>query len=373
MTPPRLTMWGTLTRAEVAKLMLGDPVGIFKELEKFSPPFNSHLSEMSMDYYTRRSGAKPISPMYEILLENATPTQTPEMSIALVLYNKYGKIWQDVYDEIITTYNPLEEYTEKETVSGTGSDNKTYTDKQTMTGESTDTETRTEKGRATGESTDSNRYIDTTVTTGITSEKQTTSDKQTTTNSETDNITYDINIEDNGNTGRHEERSTTNNSNSGVYGFNSPSSVPSETVDTTGTDTLNADPERNTNHNLNSKTGTENKTVIGNASIDTTNTKNIEGSVSNTDEKSGTNSNEFSKSDTIDKTGNATKETTKSDTVNKNGNEGVDKEYSETRTRTGRKMEATELLQNSIDFHLRNVLWEMVYNHIDSLCTLSIY
>lgn len=125
----------------------------------------------------------------------------------------------------------------------------------------------------------------------------------------TDKTTYNTSVENNGKESNKEETTTENQNNSNLYGFNSTNSVPSDTETSTEKVTIVGNADDNTSHNLQSKTGTEQK--------------------------------DFTISETI--------------------------------TKTGRDNSASKLIEEELSLRNKEIFFDIIYKDIDSVATLQIY
>lgn len=141
----------------------------------------------------------------------------------------------------------------------------------------------------------------------------------------TDTTTYDTSVEDNGEEARKETITRDNKDSNDIYGFNSTTAVGESITTTDDSEVTVANPEDNTTHNLSTKTGTETKTF----GVDESET--------------------YTGTDTIDYT------------VNEN------------ETKSGRSKSGAELIQAEIKLRVENVLFNIIYDDIDSIATLQIY
>lgn len=169
------------------------------EPEKY-PWANANVDNI---YLLVRSGEKTASPLVERLVElggGELPLPSDEMdALAYILDKQYGPTWQKLYNALFLEYNPIENYSMKET--------------------ETPDLVRTETPNITRE-TDRNQQTDLTVTTN------------------------DTNSDD-------------------TYGFNSNFSVPQDTSSGDSTERTQGDADNNKVHERNTETGTRTHTETG--------------------------------------------------------------------------------------------------------------
>lgn len=87
--------------------------GIFSELDTLDVPWKSlNIGQvLDVQYHGNVSGGKFISPLiYNLLDENRHLTPENRHTLALVLFNMFGKNWQKLYDTLNFDYNPIENY-----------------------------------------------------------------------------------------------------------------------------------------------------------------------------------------------------------------------------------------------------------------------
>ena len=190
----------TLTPQQINQIMVDRlAVGIFPHMIYEDDPYYNLSDELCVGYYLGHSGSKTLSPLYTRLkeLEKDHPdTDDIDEIVGNMLRERFLSKWSKVYDLLIT-----KEY-------------------------------------------DALNNIDIT---------------ETKTGNNTDVTTYDTNIEDNGEVGTHEVKTTNEENTDDVYGFNSTSPVPDSYSTGSLSETVVGDKDKNTNHNIQSKTGTESK------------------------------------------------------------------------------------------------------------------
>lgn len=234
-------------------------------------------------YYFERSGQKEISQTYQKLIDLKEQNASEQLNIIVesilgkMIRSKYIQKWNKIYDALFTNYEPLKEYEETETKVGTNTDNTEFDYTLTNNGSNTNT-----------------KEYDTTV-----ENDEETANKQTVTKNE--------------------------DGNNNIYGFNSVVPVGSETDGTVSTETTEGLAQDNTNHNTETKTGSE------------------------------------TESQNIDET--ETKEATENKTYN----------IDETKTVSGRKQSASKLLEEEIRFRNLNIFFDILGQDFDSVCVLQVY
>ena len=264
-----------------------DTVGFFVTLFQPTDIFFNLAYPMCLEYYTIRSANKRVAEIYDQILEfvkessgdESTYIQTTnELLGTNILRPKFLDKWERIYKALITEqYNPLNSYEEEDNKTGSENGTTTY---------------NTEVGK---------------------------------TGNNTDSTTYNTNVEDNGKTSTKETTTTNIERNDDVYGFNSSSPVGESANNEKTTEELLANADDNTTHNIQTKTGNDNKNIT----------------INETESKTGTDSNTLSKNENI--------------------------------TRSGRRVSASSLIQEELDLRNRQIFFDIVYKDIDSVLTLSVY
>lgn len=182
--------------------------GIFTKLnESFEGQYPWADEYLDMEYITH-SGNKTLSPLGRYVLDTPLPDGfgTPIEQLCTIIHKKFNNKWTRIYKALVDTeYDAL--------------NNIDYTEQKT--GDNTDT------------------------------------------------TTFDTNVEDTGEIGTHEVTTRNEETSDDVYGFNSTSPVGDSYSNDNISETIIGDKDKNTNHNVQAKTGTESK-VFG---IDETITK----------------------------------------------------------------------------------------------------
>lgn len=190
----------SLTAQEIEDMLVSRlPVGIFPFIIRQTDPYYNLSAEMCVGYYIGHSGMKTLSPLYmrlkELIEEHPNSDDINDI-IGTMIRERFLSKWSKVYDLLIT-----KEY-------------------------------------------DALNNIDIT---------------ETKTGNNTDVTTYDTNIENTGEVGTHEVTTTNEENADDVYGFNSTSPVPDSYSTGSLSETVVGDKDKNTNHNIQAKTGTESK------------------------------------------------------------------------------------------------------------------
>lgn len=304
----------TLSDEQLVALLNGRSVGIFTTMILADDAFYSIVNELCLGYYTQRSGEKTISVTYDrlksISLGNPNITKNAEQLLGELIRGKFINKWTRLYHSLVTEhYNVLS--------NKDSSTEKTATNQETLrhTG-------RNEKG---GDNTHTFNY-------GSVVDRQ---------GSNTDNTTFDTSVEDSGETSSKETVTRNATNDNDVFGFNSSIPVGDNVSTEVSTETTEGSADDNTIHNIQSKTGTENRTL----------------GVNETETKSGTDSdtNEFNNTEDISNTHNNLYE------------------IKESYVTTGRDISGAELLKSEIDLRTKYEFFNIIYTDIDSIATLQIY
>ena len=272
----------TLTTEQTIEMLNGNVVGIFPSMILSNDKFYSKLYELCFGYYMQRSGEKTISLTYDRLLqlvnENADITETAESLIGKLIRGKFLEKWNRVYDVLISEqYNALQ--------------NQDFTEQKTGNNQNVDTYNSTKAKQGTN----------------------------------TDTTTYDTNVEDNGKTGTSETTTRSAEDYNNVYGFNSTSPVSDTLTNETTSETIVGEADKNTSHNIQTKTGTEAKQF-------------------------GINESE-----------------------NHTGTDTTDISIDENVNRSGRNVSGAELINEELNLRNTQLFFDIIYSDIDSIATLKIY
>lgn len=272
----------TLTTKQITDLFRGEVVGIFPFIIHTTDDFYSLSHSMCLGYYFNRSGEKTISPAYrkiiEAVTENSNITTSADSMIGKLIRGKFIDKWYRIYNALITSqYNPLL--------------NREYTEDKTGNNQNKDTHNTVKAKQGTN----------------------------------SDITTYDTNVEDNGKTGTSETTTRNVEDANDVYGFNSTTPVGDTHSNETINETVVGEAEKNTSHNIQTKTGTENKQF----------------GINESETHSGT--------DTTDIT--------------------IDEKI----IRSGRDGSGAELITEELNLRNTQIFFDIVYADIDSITALQIY
>lgn len=270
----------TLTKEQKISILNGNSSGIFPTMILSSDVYFSLTNDLCFGYYFSRSGNKTVSPIYERIEEFADDnlSQSRDELIGKFIRSKFNVKWTKIYNALIES--------DYDVLTNNDFNVKTILD-----------------------STDKTTY-DTTISKD---------------GSNSDNTTYDTTIEDNGKTGTKTVTTNENENKTGLYGFNSDSSVDSDTENGNSTETVIGNADDNTTYNKQDKTGTENKQFT----------------IDESEIKSG------------------------SDTLKKDSERTIDK--------TARNMTGAELIEKELSLRSKQLFFDIVYKDIDSIATLEIY
>lgn len=272
----------TLTKQQTIDLLSGNVVGIFPSMILSTDVFYGKLYELCLGYYTARSGEKTISMTYErfisLIKEQPEINKTPEELIGNLIRAKFLEKWNRIYDVLISSqYDALNNRESVEDKTGNNQNKDTH---------------------------------------------NTTKAKQ---GNNSDITTYDTNVEDNGRTGTSETTTRDVVDANDVYGFNSPSPVGDTHSNETTTETIVGEADKNTSHNIQTKTGTENK--------------------------------QFGIDESETHTGTDTTDITISEKLVKSGRDGS----------------GAELITEELNLRNTQLFFDIIYADIDSITTLQIY
>ena len=271
----------TLTPSQKTDLLLGEVVGIFETMFVQSDEYYKERQNICLGYYTYHSADKTLSPTYDRFLQYVAEShdidRTAEQLIGSLIRAKFADKWSRVYKALVAEYDPIS--------------NREFTSKKTATNQNKDT-------------------------------YDTVKAKE---GNDTDTLTYNTNVEDDGNSGTHEVTNRSVSSADDVYGFNSVTPVGDTTSAENTNETFEADPTKNVTHNLQKKTGTETKEY-------------------------GTNESETH-----------------------TGTETTDITIDETTTNSGRDGSSATLIDEEIEFRNKQQFYDIVYKDIDSITALQIY
>ena len=304
----------TLTQSQQINLLSGSTVGIFETVFDESDAFKEHHHEMCVGYYIYNSADKPISPAYDKYIEltknNPSIPFTPEQLIGQLIRSKFIDKWNRVYLALVESeYDPIT--------------NKDITSKKTATNKNTDT------------------YDTETVIEGTDTDTITYDTVKAKEGSNTDTTTFDTNVEDDGKVGTHATTSRSVSNADDVYGFNSTAPVGDTTSTENTEETLVGDSEKNTTHNVQTKTGTESK--------------------------------QFGIDESETHTGTEVKEMGKNESEKHTGTDTTDISINETMTNKGRDVSGATLIDEELKLRNTQQFFDIVYKDIDSITALQIY
>lgn len=185
--------------------------GIFTALNNLNVPWKNDVTASSLDleYYFNISGQKTISPLLrKILGTGETLTPANLVSLSNVIYNMFGRNWEEIYATMNYEYDPLVNYDMTESESATID----TTDETSHTGTVGNSSTESATGSGSG-STESGLYGFNSATAVNDSESETTTSN---TNSVTGSNTRTDNLTDESTGNREESRTLTRSGNIGV-------------------------------------------------------------------------------------------------------------------------------------------------------------
>ena len=336
----------TLTKQQTIDLLSGNVVGIFPSMILSEDAFYGKLYELCLGYYTARSGEKTISMTYErfisLINENPEINKSPEELIGALIRGKFLDKWNRVYDVLITSqYDALNNRESTEDKTGNNQNKDTHNTTKAKQGNNTDTTTFDTSNGKIGNNTDVMTY-------------DTESGKRGT---NTDTTTFDTNVEDNGKTGTSETTTRNVENSDDVYGFNSSTPVGDTYSNETTSETIVGEADKNTSHNIQTKTGTESK-EFGIDEIIT---------------KSGTESKAIGINETITKSGTESKAIGIDESETHTGTDTTDITIDEQIVRSGRDGSGAELITEELNLRNTQLFFDIIYADIDSIATLQIY
>ena len=296
--------------------------GIFSELHKFDVPWKNKFNSEPLDlaYFGNNSGDKIISPLVEKLLVNDTLPEENLNKLASAIYTLNIDNWSRLWLALQEEYDPLQNYNGNETRTVTN--NMTGTDTIASSGVDKVDSTVSNSNVKTGSVNLENSGVDSVASSGSDTISDTINSSVTKSGSVEVNDSGSDSLSHNGSGSETISGSKTESSDgsSGVYGFNSGSSVPSNTT--------NQDVTTNYNDVKTSRTDTLNDTTSY-GKVETTSYNNL------IDSQSGQNSSEttYGKTDT---TSYGKKEKTSFDSVTdtQSGQNSTETTYGKTDTNT---------------------------------------
>ena len=189
--------------------------GIFTALGNYTLPWSNestvNAQSLDLEYHGNVSGQKNVSPLVQNLLSDGTLSSASVNLLCLAAISMYGIVWAKQWGILKASYNPLQNHDLTETLTN---DAKTieYGKRDTRTDNLTHQKRGTDSTQSSAQDT---------RTDNLSSREQGT-------------VTLTLN------TTETETPNLTNSGDNGVYGFNSVTSVPSDTstATATGTDTV---------------------------------------------------------------------------------------------------------------------------------------
>lgn len=302
--------------------------GIFSELHKFDVPWKNKFESAPLDlaYFGNNSGDKLISPLVEKLLVNDELPEENLTKLAQSIYTLNIDNWSRLWSALQEEYDPLQNYNGDET--------------RTVTNKLTGTDTIASSGADTVSSTLSNSN----VKTGSVNLENSGADSVA--SSGTDSLSHNDSSSETISGSKTED----SNADSGLYGFNSSSSVPSNVNNQTVTTNYNdVKTSRTSTSSDSTNYGKTDKTSYG--KTEKTSFENV------TDSQSGQNSTET----TYGKTDTNTKDltTTITDEFHREGNLGI--------------TSSQQMLKQELELRENYYFFGIVFKDLDKSLSLLIY
>ena len=271
--------------------------GIFSELSKLSVPWSTNSIDLDIEYFGNHSGEKIISPLVSKLLVDGKLTSDSVTRLASIIFSLNGDNWSRLYSALQEEYKALQNYNGDETRTVTTTD--TGTDKFSHTGSESSTLNDSSSNTRTGSESLESSGSDSLSKTG-------------TVGSQGSNL-----------------------SDNNVFGFNSSSSVPS--------DSSNSSNNSTDTYNLSDKTsyGKKDTKVYNNVSD------------SGSRESTNTVSNESSDTETKDL------QTNTSETFHREGNLGV--------------TTSQQMLESEFELRMHYRFFDVVFADVDKTLALQLY
>lgn len=398
-----MTILETLTSEQKQALIEGAATGIFTTLITDDDPWLNKAGDACAGYYLQHSGNKAMSPFF--LSVQALAPDTASAVVGRIVRSKYIEKWTRVYSALVSEYDVL--LTEKMTEYTVKSGDKTvtYDNKLTTKGDDTDTIQYNLTEKRTGDNSDNVTYDitetrdrdDTDKTTYDVTVNDTETGKDTTeyntrntlSGNDTDNVTYDIDTTKDGNSGNKQTTTRENSIENNLYSFSEDVPVGDTRQNDTLTETVQGSPDDNTIHSLESKEGTEKRTIVKNDTETKTGTETLDTSKTSASSKDGTETREFASDETEAKKGTENRTIGKDETDTKTGTEthtlgkdesatktGTDSESTTgnvTVTRDGYKNSPIDNIIKELELRRTNVFFNIMYDDIDSMLALQIY
>ena len=271
--------------------------GIFSELSKLSVPWSTNSIDLDLEYFGNHSGDKIISPLVSKLLVDGKLTSDSITRLASIIFSLNGDNWSRLYSALQEEYKALQNYNGDET--------------RTVTTTDTGTDTFSHTGNETNTLNDSS--------------------SNTRTGSESLESSGSDSLSKTGTVGSQGSNLSDNN----VFGFNSSSSVPS--------DSSNSSNNSTDTYNLSDKTsyGKKDTKVYNNVSD------------SGSRESTNTVSNESSDTETKDL------QTNTSETFHREGNLGV--------------TTSQQMLESEFELRMNYRFFDVVFADVDKTLALQLY
>lgn len=271
--------------------------GIFSELNKLSVPWRTNSTDLDLEYFGNHSGDKIISPLVSKLLVDDKLTSDSITRLASIIFSLNGDNWSRLYSALQEEYKALQNYNGDET--------------RTVTTTDTGTDTFSHTGNETNTLNDSS--------------------SNTRTGSESLESSGSDSLSKTGTVGSQGSNLSDNN----VFGFNSSSSVPS--------DSSNSSNNSTDTYNLSDKTsyGKKDTKVYNNVSD------------SGSRESTNTVSNESSDTETKNL------QTNTSETFHREGNLGV--------------TTSQQMLESEFELRMKYRFFDVVFADVDKTLALQLY
>ena len=121
--------------------------GIFSELSKLSVPWSTNPIDLDLEYFGNHSGEKIISPLVSKLLVDDKLNSESVTRLASIIFSLNGDNWSRLYSALQEEYKALQNYNGDETrtvtTTDTGTDTFSHTDNETSTLNDSSSNTRT--------------------------------------------------------------------------------------------------------------------------------------------------------------------------------------------------------------------------------------
>lgn len=364
--------------------------GIFTTLQQFDVPWKdeSMSKQLDIDYHGNHSGQKVVSPLVKSITQSEL-SDNDKLLLSETIMALYGVNWSKQWATLNFDYNPIENYSMTEQMSNDITTtqyekNTTRTDDLTHTETGTETETPNLKDTQTKTGTDSVATSDSSTRTDDLTHAKTGSDNLETTGSDTrtDNLTTTKTGTDtltNNLTDTSSPEYTTS-TNSGIYGFNSTSSVPVTTSSQTesGSGTVQHTGTEEREYNISDKeTGTQKYDKSG-SSETTYNTTDTDTGTQKT-ESSGSNETTYDTTIENTHTGIDTKnynhslEDTGTQKVSDSGTDTHTRNYNLTRSGNIGVTTSQQMIESERQLWIWNFFHDVVFPDIDRVLTINIY